>query len=74
MSTKQSKLDGMCRASSDAKVGTVIADLIAAHNLLLAKYQALLAKLDTDAGVSGTDFASTCGAASAVVSGLETAR
>lgn len=34
-------------------------------NNLRTKYAALLAKLDLDAGVSGTDYASTCGLSAA---------
>jgi hypothetical protein len=41
-------------------------DLLRAElNDLRTKYAALLAKMDLDAGVSGTDFAATCGLAAA---------
>lgn len=45
-------LNRMNRAAANAKLGDVLADLIVSHN-------ALLAKLDTDSGVSATDHAAT---------------
>lgn len=47
----QAQLNRMNPASADAKLGDVLADLIAKHN-------ALLAKLDADAGVTDTTYSS----------------
>jgi hypothetical protein len=46
---------------SKEKVGDVLADLIAAHNALATKYNALLAKLDADAGVTDTNYVANVG-------------
>lgn len=44
--------------------GGALRDVILQHNLLVAKYEALLAKLDLDAGVTDTTYASLLGASS----------
>lgn len=53
-------------ALSQAQVGQVVLDLLATTNALVAdltalrtKYNAVLAKLDADGGVTATDFAAT---------------
>lgn len=50
--TVQSELNRSNPAAADAKLGDVLADLIAKHN-------ALLAKLDQDAGVTDTNYTAT---------------
>jgi histidinol phosphatase-like enzyme len=45
--------------TSKVKVGDALADVIAAHNALAAKFNAVLAKLDADAGVTDTNYAAT---------------
>ncbi len=47
--TAQAQLNRMNPAAADAKLGDVLADLIAKHN-------ALLAKLDADVGVTDTNY------------------
>jgi len=46
---RQSAVNKMTPAASKAKLGDVVADLVAKHN-------ALLAKLDLDAGVTDTNY------------------
>lgn len=48
------ELNRMAPAAAHAKLGDVVAELITKHN-------ALCAKLDADAGVTSTDYASTLG-------------
>lgn len=50
--SNQDKLNRSMPAAKDAKLGDILNDLITAHN-------ALLAKLDADAGVTDTNYAST---------------
>lgn len=47
----QDELNRMAPAAAHAKLGDIVNDLIAKHN-------AVCAKLDADAGVSGTNYAS----------------
>ena len=63
-------LNRLSPAAADADLGQVLADLIAAHNDLRAKYVALLAKLDADAGVTDTNYAATISPAVAAVGSL----
>lgn len=67
----QSQLNRMNPASADAKVGDVLADLIAGYNALVIKYNALCAKLDADAGVTDTTYVSLVGASTTAVKDLE---
>ncbi len=48
----QDQLTRCMPAAADAKLGDVLADLIAKHN-------ALLVKLDADTGVASTDYSAT---------------
>lgn len=50
----QDELNRCMPAADHAKLGDLIAEMITKHN-------ALLAKLDTDAGVGGTDYVVTLG-------------
>lgn len=59
-------LDRLSPAARDAKIGTVLTDLIATVNALVAdnvalraKYATLLTKLDSDAGVTDTNYTAT---------------
>lgn len=55
---RQQYLNNMSPAANRAKLGNVLADLVAAHNDLRAKYVALLGKLDLDAGVTDINYTS----------------
>jgi hypothetical protein len=59
-------LDRSNPAAARAKLGSTLNDLIAAHNDLATKYNALLAKLDGDTGVASTDYVATVGPAESV--------
>lgn len=61
---KKDQLNRMAPAARDAQLGAVIEDLIAQNNALRAdvsalraKYNAALAKLDLDNGVTDTNYA-----------------
>ena len=54
----QDQLNRMNPASNHAKLGDVLVDLINGYNDLVTKYQALLGKLDADAGVTDTNYTS----------------
>ena len=63
---RQKALNNAMPANADAKLGDVVADLIAANNALATKFNALLAKLDTNHGAE-VDHVSTLGGAAQVV-------
>lgn len=48
-------------AVGNAKSGTLIGTIVAEYNTLAAAMNTLLAKLDADAGITDTDYASTVG-------------
>lgn len=50
-------LDSMNPAAANAKLGSVVQELITAYNDLATKHNALLAKLDADAGITDTNYA-----------------
>lgn len=58
--TVQSQLNRMNPAAADAKLGDLLNEIITKHN-------ALLAKLDADAGVTDTNYVATL-----AVAGIET--
>ncbi|RVT91423.1 hypothetical protein EOD42_22470 [Rhodovarius crocodyli] len=49
-------------AARDADLGQAVLDLIASNNALRATVLALTAKLDTDAGVTDTNYTTTANA------------
>ena len=53
-------------AAGKAKLGNVLTDLITQHNALVVKFNALLAKLDADGGVTDTNYAATEGVTATV--------
>lgn len=65
--SKVQDLNNMNPAASYADLGTTLDDVIKAHNALAVKLNALLAKLDLDAGVTDTNFVATIGTSNAVV-------
>ena len=64
---RQKALNGAMPANNQAKLGDVVADLIAANNSLATKFNAVLAKLDADAGVTDVNYTSLQGGAVQVV-------
>ena len=63
---RQATLNKAMPANDQAKLGDVVAELIAANNALSTKFNALLAKLDTNHGAA-VDHVSTLGGAAQVV-------
>ena len=53
----QDELNRCMPAASHAQLGDVLNDLLTGYNDLAAKHNALLAKLDADAGVTDTNYA-----------------
>lgn len=64
---RQKSLNGAMPANAAAKLGDIIFDLIDANNALATKYNALVAKLDLDAGVTDTNYAALTGGAAQVI-------
>lgn len=56
------ELNRLSPATSHAKLGDVIADLITTVNKVVADNVALTAKLNADAGVTDTNYATTAAA------------
>ena len=67
----QEKLNRALPAAARAKMGDVIADLIVQVNVLTTKHNALVAKLDADAGVTDTTYVSLTGVTAFVIKDLE---
>lgn len=55
--SRQEKVNKASPALSKAKLGDVVADLTARVNVLTAAYNVLVAKLNLDAGVTDTNYA-----------------
>ena len=62
--SKQDHLNRKSPADYDVKMGDMLQEMITAYNNLATQYNALLAKLDADAGVTDTNYAATVSAAS----------
>lgn len=60
------ELNRMAPAAKRARLGSVLYDLIASHNALVGKYNALLAKLDSN-HAAATDHVTTVGAPAALI-------
>lgn len=67
----QAQLNKLAPAAADAKLGDVLADLISELNALKTKHNALVAKLDLDAGVTDTNYTSLTGVTSTSIKDLE---
>lgn len=70
--TNQEKVNKSSPAMSKAKLGDVVAELVAQVNTLSTNYNAVLAKLDADAGVTDTNYTSTRAVPATAIKGLET--
>lgn len=55
--SKQEKVNKMNPAASRAKLGDTVAELVAQVNILTAAHNVLVAKLNADAGVTDTNYA-----------------
>lgn len=55
------------RSTQNASEDSLVNQLREAHNDLVAKFEAVLAKLDADAGVTDTNYAALHGDATTVV-------
>lgn len=53
----QEQLNKSMPVAFDVKLGDTLADLIAAHNALATAFNVLVAKLNADAGVTDTNYA-----------------
>ena len=60
---RQKALNGAMPANKQAMLGDIVADLIAANNALATKFNAVLAKLDADTGVTDTNYVALQGGA-----------
>lgn len=69
--SKQEQVNKSSPAMSKAKVGDVVAELVAQVNALTAKHNALAAKLDADAGVTDTNYAALTGVTATTIKDLE---
>lgn len=72
--TRQDALNRMNRAASNAKLGDTVEDLRVQLNTLSTKFNALLAKLDADAGVTDTNYAATQAVPATAIESMETRR
>lgn len=66
----QDRLNRQNPASARVKLGDVMQELLTAYNDLATKHNALLAKLDADAGVTDTNYAATQAATSTALLAL----
>jgi hypothetical protein len=71
MATRQSVLNKLAPGAKKAKMGDVLADLIAQVNALTTGHNALVAKLDADAGVTDTNYTSLTGVSATPIKTLE---
>lgn len=55
--SNQEKVNKSSPAMSKAKVGDVVAELVAQVNILTSAHNTLVAKLNADAGVTDTNYA-----------------
>lgn len=55
--SKQEKVNRSSPALSRAKLGDMVAELVTQVNVLTAAYNVLVAKLNADAGVTDTNYA-----------------
>lgn len=70
--TNQEKINKASPANAKAKLGDVVAELVAQVNTLTTSYNALLAKMDADVGVTDTNYTSTRAVPATAIKGLET--
>lgn len=67
----QDLLNRAMPAMADGKVGDVLAELLTAVNELKTKHNALLVKLDADAGVTDTNYNATQAVSATALKDLE---
>lgn len=60
----QHRLNKAYPTAADIKLGDTLQEIIAAYNDLATKFNAVLAKLDADVGVTDTNYAATQAATS----------
>ena len=69
--TRQDILNKTSPGTYKAKLGDVVAELTAQVNALTTAHNALAAKLDADAGVTDTNYASTTGVTATSIVSME---
>jgi hypothetical protein len=69
--SRQDKVNKSSVALSRAKLGDVVAELVAQVNANTAKHNALVAKLDLDAGVTDTNYTALTGTPATVIKDME---
>jgi hypothetical protein len=69
--SRQEKVNKSSPAMSRAKVGDVVAELVAQVNAITAKHNALAAKLDADAGVTDTNYGALTGVPVTTIKDME---
>jgi hypothetical protein len=67
---KQDILNRSMPAAYKVKLGSTLDEVIAAYNSLVTKYNATLAKLDADAGVTDTNYSALGAVTSAALKDL----
>lgn len=67
----QDRLNRRDPTARDVREGDLLAEMIDQHNVLVGKYNALLAKLDADAGITDTNYAATVGVAEGMIVALK---
>jgi hypothetical protein len=67
---KQDILNRSMPAAFKVQLGSTLDEVITAYNDLATKHNTLLAKLDADAGVTGTDYVATQSATSTALKTL----
>jgi hypothetical protein len=55
--TPKGKLNNATPGTREVGLGDILDDLITSHNALVANYNVLVAKLNADAGVTDTNYA-----------------
>jgi len=66
----QERLNHAMPAMADVQMGDLLQEVLDAYNDLATKYNAVLAKLDADAGVTDTNYVATGAATNAALKKL----
>jgi hypothetical protein len=69
--SRQEKVNKSSPALSKAKLGDVVAELVAQVNALTTAHNAMAAKLDADAGVTDTNYTALTGVSATAIKDME---
>ena len=67
----QDRLNRRDPIARDLSEGDLLAEMIDKHNVLVTRFNALLAKLDADAGITDINYASTVGVVDGAIVALK---